>query len=525
MKYQSGFKVLGFLVCLITAYAALAGGDPVVRALPGKPVSLDPHKFQSNAEALIDKDLYEGLTVQDEFGNPVPGMAKSWEVSEDGRIWTFHMRDDVVWSDGKPITASDFYYSFQRLANPAIKSPHRFYLDIAGLHNSQAISKGDLDVSHLGVNAADDKTLVITLDHPAHWLPALLTFPAFLPVPEHIISTTESQRGEVWAETVGVAVSNGPYTLEGKEGGEWLLQKNPNYRDAAAVKSEQIIWKEYESITEQVEQFYMGNLHISSALPDHVRALFMADDARQVQSSRTLSTYYLLLNGEDKELSPDVRRALSLALDRNAIFPFGAAGDVAWELIPPWTEGMDANNEVEKLPQYQRDQLALNALKAAGVCEDKPIELKLLSTRSESQWKDSVLVQWARLPGVNVSIEKVEMQDYIRRMNEGDYQLAFGSWIAAYNDPSAFLVLGSRRLSPRALIGIDDGYYDEFVESMWRGGTRFYKDLQERLLLRDTLVPLAHPSNVHLVQPAIQGFVTKNPEGWVHSARLSLQPK
>ena len=238
-------------------------GDVLVRALPAQPVSLDPHRFLGTPEASVLKDLYEGLTVQDKNGEPSPGAAERWEVSDDGLRWTFHLRPDLRWSDGSVLTSEDFLYSFRRLAYPATRAQYRWYLDLATITNSREIAAGAMAPDALGVSAPDAQTLVITLDEPRVWLPALLTFPAFLPVSSNAIEGC----GPLWAELEGCAVSNGPYRYVTGAGKEWLLGQNSFYHDRVDRAPEEVVWRAYDSILDEIVAFRQGELDISSAIP------------------------------------------------------------------------------------------------------------------------------------------------------------------------------------------------------------------------------------------------------------------
>ena len=236
---------IGLLVLTLIAAALLLsacdGGKPVRQPCPAgkvclelgndaEPTSLDPHKISGAWEDRIVGDMMVGLTQDDPQGDPIPGMATSWETSPDGLVWTFHLRD-AKWSDGVPVTADDFVFALRRLMDPKTAAEYASLMYI--IKNGEAVNAGKLPLSALGVRAIDAHTLEITLVHPAPYLTQLTMHMTMYPVPRHVVE----KWGDAWSQP-GHYVSNGPYKLVSwKLGDHVQVVKNPLFWDAASVSA------------------------------------------------------------------------------------------------------------------------------------------------------------------------------------------------------------------------------------------------------------------------------------------------
>ncbi|HEY0052149.1 MAG TPA: peptide ABC transporter substrate-binding protein, partial [Caulobacteraceae bacterium] len=229
-----------FLAALVTLFAACARTEAPVRpSCPAgkvclhrgntsEPVSLDPHRTSGTWENRIISDMIQGLFDLDPDGRPVPAMAESWTTSPDGLTWTFRLRD-TVWSDGVPVTAEDFVYAYRRILKPETASQYSFLL--YALVNGQAINEGRAAPETLGARALDARTLQLTLNNPAPYLPELTTHYSFYPLPRHVVEA----KGAAWIRP-GNYVSNGPYILaDWRQGDRVRTVRNPRFWDNANV--------------------------------------------------------------------------------------------------------------------------------------------------------------------------------------------------------------------------------------------------------------------------------------------------
>ena len=186
--------------------------------------TLDPQLNEETIGFHIIRQLFEGLLNQDEDGSLIPGVAETWEASNENKTWTFKLREDAKWSDGSSVTASDFVYAWQRATDPATASPYAWYLEITSIVNAGAILAGDMTPDKLGVSAPDDRTLVVNLEAPLPYFPAMTTYATLFPAHKASIDA----HGEAWTR-VGNIVSNGAYTLASRS--VCLLYTSPSPRD------------------------------------------------------------------------------------------------------------------------------------------------------------------------------------------------------------------------------------------------------------------------------------------------------
>ena len=202
----------------------------------GEPNSLDPHYTQGTWENFIVGDILMGLTTEDVDGKIIPGAAESWTVSDDGLVWTFKMRQGAVWSDGTPVTADDFVYSWKRLLAPDTAAQYASIL--YGVKNAEEVNAGKLPADQLGIAAPDPGTFVVTLAHPAPYFDGIAAHQATFPVPRQQIE----KFGRAWSKPENY-VSNGAFTLVDWRVNEYVrLEKNPKFYDAANIKVDVVNW-------------------------------------------------------------------------------------------------------------------------------------------------------------------------------------------------------------------------------------------------------------------------------------------
>ncbi|TNF86012.1 MAG: peptide ABC transporter substrate-binding protein, partial [Gammaproteobacteria bacterium] len=299
------------LVHLAVIFAALIGtnveADTLLLGNGGEPQTLDPHRYNLRLEETILSDLFLGLTAMDARGNIGPGAAESWQVSEDGLVWTFTLRRDLKWSDGKALNAHDFVYAFRRLLDPATAASLAYFM--YPLLNARAINSGALPVTAVGAEASDDHTLVLTLEEPYPYLPERLLYPTGFPVPEHVIS----KAGDDWVKAEHW-VSNGAYMLE-----EWrpqshvALTANPHFFEPVAIRTarylplanEQNAYNRYRAgEAHAIGGFPSNELeHVRETMPEHLRV------------SPLLSMIYLVFNTTAPPFDDArVREALALVV-------------------------------------------------------------------------------------------------------------------------------------------------------------------------------------------------------------------
>ena len=407
-----------------------------------EPETLDPGKSSGVPEDNIQRQLLEGLVVVGKDGKIAPGVATSWENKE-FKVWTFKLRDNAKWSNGDPVTAEDFVYSWQRLTDPKTASPYGSYLVDAHVVGAQAILDGKAKPATLGVKAIDPHTFEVTLSEPVPYFVDMLTHSSVFPVHKG----TVEKFGEKWTQA-GNFVGNGAYTLK-----EWtvnskiVLERNKNYWNDAATQINQAEFLPIQEETTDVNRFKAGEIDATyNSLPTDMFAQLKTELGDQVHVNPSLCTYYYEMNTKKAPFdNPKVRRALSMALDRDVItekvMQQGQAS--AYGFTPPFANNFKVNKpEWQGWSKEQRIAEAKKLLNEAGYSDAKPLDVTLLYNTSENHKKVAVAATalWKQALGfVNINLDNKEWKTYLDSRRTGNYQFARAGWCADYNDPSSFL--------------------------------------------------------------------------------------
>ena len=404
--------------------------------------TLDPHKASGVPEANVLRQLLEGLVVTGKDGKTAPGVATSWENKE-FKVWTFKLRDNAKWSNGDPVTAEDFVYSFRRVVDPKTASPYASYLADNSVVNAQAIIDGKAKPESLGVKAIDAHTLEVTLSEPVPYFVDTLVHTSVSPVHK----ATVEKGGEKWTQA-GSFVGNGAYNLK-----EWVVnsklvvERNKNYWNDAATQINQAEFLPIQEETTDVNRFKAGEIDIThNALPTDMFASLKTELGDQVRVNPSLCTYYYEFNTKKAPFdNPKVRRALSLALDRDVITEkvMQQGQTPAYGFTPPFANNFKVNKpEWQGWSKEQRIAEAKKLLNEAGYSDAKPLDVTLLYNTSENHKKVAVAATalWKQALGfVNVNLDNKEWKTFLDSRRSGNYQFARAGWCADYNEPSSFL--------------------------------------------------------------------------------------
>ena len=491
----------------------LAAQTTFHRGAAGDPSSLDAHKTSTVVESDILLDLFEGLVTYDVKANVVPGVAESWTVSPDGLTYTFKLRD-AKWSNGDPVVAGDFVYSFRRLLNPATGAKYANILYT--LKNAEKINKGQAKVEELGAKAVDAKTLELTLEFQAPYFVAQLAHQTGLPV--HPASVEKHGADFTKAENF---VSNGAYTLKSFVPNDKLVAvKNPHFREASTVRIDQVIFYPLEDRAAALRRFQAGEIHYYNDVPTDQMKFIKETLKDQFFVAPYLGTYYFAVNTAKKPFDDvRVRQALSMVIDREFLADQIWAGTMipAYGLVPPGigNYGEPAEMAEKSLSIIEREDKAKALLKAAGFGPDKPLKLQIRYNTSENHKNTSVALadMWKPL-GVETTLVNSDLKShYAILRDKGDYDVARAGWIADYSDPQNFLFLGEGGNG-----GLNYANYknDEFDALMKKASTQ--TDLKARadtlkqaetIILRDQpYIPLLFYGSKNLVSKKLEGFQT-----------------
>jgi oligopeptide transport system substrate-binding protein len=420
-------------------------GNPVEvvyhRGNAAEPDTLDPHLAQGSWEDNIIGDMLIGLTTENASGEAIPGAATSWETSEDGLTWTFHLREHQ-WSDETPVTADDFVFSFRRILDPATASTYAYYL--YPILNAQAVNAGELPTTELGVESADERTLVVHLENPAPYLAEFMTHASTFPVPRHVVD----ELGNEWTRP-GNYVANGPYTLV-----DWIpndhieLVKNPYFYDAENVNIDRVFLYPSSDYAAALQRFRAGELDVQNALPTVQIDWIRQNIPETIDLQPTLIVEYITVNSAREGLDDvRVREALSLALDRETIINqiIRLGNPPAYSMIPPgianYPEGIEL--PYAHTPQAERLERARDLMMEAGYGPDNRLSIGLAvrSASSDARRVPAAIQQMWREIFVDVEIEQSDAAVFYALMQEHDFDTGIAGWVADFNDASNFLDL------------------------------------------------------------------------------------
>ena len=422
-------------------------GEKILRTNnSSEPGSLDPALAQGTHESWVLDHVFEGLMKLDSSGKVVEGMAKEVKVSDDDLTYTFTLRDDAKWSNGDPVTAEDFEFSWKRALDPELAADYAFqlyYIKGAEAYNAEGASLDDV-----GIKALDEKTLEITLESPTGYFLELTAFYTYYPVNKKVVEGNAK-----WANNADTHVSNGPFTLT-----EWVhdaslkIRKNHNYYDAASVKLDGVDFTIIDDVNTTWQAYEGGDYDFLVEVPQAVTAKMQAENNPELVIGGMVGTYYYNLNSKVKPFSNvKVRKGLSMTLDRKTIVEkITQGGQIAAEGVVPFgmfdENGKEYRDNVGQLVEYNVEEgkkLFEEGLAEEGMTADDFKQMVLLYNTSEGHKKIAQAAQemWRTNLGVEIQLENVDFQVKLDREKAGDFHISRAGWIGDYMDPMTFVDL------------------------------------------------------------------------------------
>jgi oligopeptide transport system substrate-binding protein len=488
-----------------------AGAQELRLAFAVEPATIDPQKCTLMGEATVMLHMFEGLYRLDGT-KVVPAGAKSYEVSKDGLTYTFHLRDGAKWSDGKEVTADDFKFGFERLVDPATASPGAY---LAGMiKNATKINKGEMDVSKLGVEAVDDKTIKFNLEYPAPYFPGMLSTAAFLPARRDLVK----KYGKEYGTSPEKLAYNGPFkATKWTHGEEMVLERNENHWDAANVKLNKVSIQIVPDPSTQLGMYENGELDYVE-VPTELAANY--PDAKKYSTGGVDYLQVSFVNGKYYS-NKNFRKAISAALDREEYvkMAFGGVSEPAKRYVLPDVlgvkgtygeeyplEAFPANAEPEKAKEY----LAA-AMKELGVSSPGTIEITLSTADTEDSRKGAEVIQeqLTKNLGIKVKVNQMASKQYWANWAKSDFEFMVGGWTPDYSDPRTYLDLyisgsGSNR-------GVyKNPAYDELLEKSNTNDlkTRFDALFEAEKIVCDDLpiIPLDVRKKQYLINEKLKNF-------------------
>ncbi|WP_354066370.1 peptide ABC transporter substrate-binding protein [Devosia sp. 2618] len=426
----------------------------------GDPKSLDPHKVSGDWENRVVGDFIEGLLTENAKAEAIPGQAESWEISEDGTVYTFHLRDGIQWSDGTPVTAGDFEFAFRRLFDPKTAAGYA-YLQFP-IKNSEAINSGEItDLTQLGVKAIDDKTLEITLNASTPFFLDALTHYTAYPVPKHLVE----KFGDDWAKVANI-VSNGPYSIK-----EWLpgsyvrSEKSETYYDAANVQIDEVFYHVLEDQAAALNRYRAGEFDILTDFPADQYQWLQDNLPGQAHVVPFLGVYYYVMNQEKGPLTDiRIREALSTTVVREVIGPdiLGTGELPAYGWVPPGTNNYvpDAYHPAwADQPYEERVEHAKQLMADAGYGPDKPLTLQLRYNTNDNHQRIAVALaaMWEPI-GIKIELFNAETAVHYDALRAGDFEIGRAGWLLDYSDPSNTLDLLKTGVEQNGVVNWGNNY-------------------------------------------------------------------
>jgi len=495
--------------------------EQVIRAtIASEPKTLDPSLNNAVDGGNYILCAFEGLTRIGKDGTIVAGAAERWETSSDGLVWTFYIRKDAKWSDGKDVTANDFVYSWKRTVNPETAADYAYYIYF--IKNGEQINAGEADVDTLGVRAVDDKTLEVTLENPCQFFTEIVAFPALVPLREDIISVNKDK----WALNPSTYVGNGPYKLTSWEHDSKItFEKNEYYWDKNSIVAPKIEWYLMNDQNAILSAFKNGQVLYAKNIPTD--ELAAEKQAGNLKILPILGTYYIdFVNNKPPFDNAKVRKAFSLAIDRNYLVenvkkggetpatgfvPYGIA-DVKQEPDFRTTAGDYISVKPE---DYEKNvEEAKKLLAEAGYPDGKgfpKVTYGLNSGSGHEPVAEALQQMWKENLGVEVEILAQEWNVFQQSRKDGVYNINRNGWIGDYMDPSTFMDIftsGNGQNNAK----YSNPKYDELIaaarkESDPAKRIQLFHDAEKLLMDDAAIAPLYFYTEPVVISPKLQGVV------------------
>ncbi len=481
-----------------------------------EPQGIDPHIVTGVPEHHILISLCEGLTIPNP--NPtgsdgyIPGTAESWTISDDGKEYIFKLNKNAKWSNGDPVTADDFVWSWKRILTASLGSqyPDMLYY----LVGAYEYHNGEIDnFDEVGVKALDSHTLKVNLKNPTPFFIGLLSHYSTWPVHKETVlkhGDIDDRNGE-WTRP-GNFVCNGPFQLKTWElNNKIVVEKNPHYYDASMVRLNEIHYYPVSNVMTEDRMFRAGQLHLTSSMPTQKCPIYIEEKNPNLKIDPYMGTYFYRINTENETLSDvRVRKALAYSIDRQLLVDkVTQCGQIpAYSFTPPGSNGYQPSTEIPYDPVLAKQLLA-----EAGYSSDNPFpKLEILFNTNEGHRKVALAIQqmWQNELGIEVELVNQDWKVYLSREMVGDFQISRAGWIGDYEDPNTFLDL-MRPNRGNNKTGWENMDFDALVEeaNTINDQDKRYELLNEaeKILIDNMpIIPLYTYVRVYQLSPDVKGF-------------------
>lgn len=502
-----------------SATGITSGGSSVTVAMDADLNTMDYDLATDGNSFIMQSMCVSGLAMLDADGQPQPDLAEKWDVSEDGKTYTFHLRDGIKWSNGDPVTADDFVYGWRRLVDPDTASEYNFIVSTIGVVNADEVIAGEKPVEDLGVEATDDSTFVVHLTQPCGFLLGLMAFPSFFPLNQKFYEEKGDQFG---VGSVDDILYCGPYTMtDWQAGNQYTFTKNDDYWDADAVDTDTVTFKFLQDTQSAMLEFQQGNIDVVKLASEQV------DAYKNEEGFTTRLTGYawrLDFNYEvDKLNNLDLRKAISLAIDRNSLaddvlkdgsiaakgfipeqFAYGPDGkdyrETSGDLIDT-----DADADAAEA-EYEKAKAALGGDVTIDLLYEDSEACKAVAENLQQQLQTA-------LPGLTVTMNCKPKKTRLELSNSHQYEVMLTRWGPDYADPQTYLDLfRSTRAGYTGTYVNDD--YNTLLDKAFFGedaadAEKRWADMveAEKMLIDDVaMVPLYQNGGAMMINPKVSGI-------------------
>lgn len=496
-----------------------------------EPHSIDPQLSTDIVGGTVNDLISEGLTKKDKDGKVVGGLAEKWEVSQDGLVWTFHLKSGIKWSNGEPITANDFKSAWVRALDPKVASKYAYML--YPIKNAEAFNTDKAKAEDLGIKVIDDKTIEVTLEAPTPYFDDLVSFKTYMPVNEKFLKEV----GEKYATEADKILSSGAYILKKwTHSSEMVLEKNPNYYDAGNVKVDRIILKLIQDNSSSLQAFKNDEVDVTVVTAEQAKEF---KDDKRLHSANDGSVWYILFNNKIKGLDNiKIRKAFLMAIDREEMTKsvLNNTRTPAKTFVPAGIgmkglKGDDFTKEVTStIPQFNPEEakkLLAEGLKEAGMDKLPTFEMIINDKGNNKVIAEYIQESLNKNLGVKIEVSTIEFQERVSRMKQKNYQLALAGWSGDFLDPITYLDLfitngGNNDAS------YSNPKYDQLVKTIKSTGDQSVRmpamiELEKLIAEELPVGVLYHRERQIVVNPRVKGFKLVAIGGEYYFGNLSVE--
>ena len=487
------------------------GQAVLLRGLGPEPDSLDPQKARSDEGQRVLRDICEGLTTLDKSGGVAPGIAEKWQVSPDGKTYTFSLRHDARWSNGQPVVAADFVAGLRRLVDPNTASQYAEVVEV--IVNAGDIVAGRKPPEDLGVAAPDPHTVIVRLSDPAAYLPALLAHPSTCPV-NPVVLVNER---DAYARP-GNMPSDGAFILSQWVHGSYIyLTRNPYYWNNAATHLSGVKYLITADENAELTLYRADQLDVTEVIPKSQYGWISSHLGDQLHVAPELTVYFYGFNLRRPPFAGDarVRRALAMVIDREKLAQLVLrSGELpAYGWVPPGVDRYTPQSpDYRALSMDQRVAEARKLYAQAGYSAARPLRFELSYNTGEIHTELAVAIasMWQQALGVRVTLRAEEFGSLMQDIDRGDVQMFRSSWLGDYNDAYTFAQYFKSGFGVN-LTHYDNPAYDDLVDraaaEVDPAKRRALLEQAERLMLGDQpIIPIYFYVSKHLVKPRVTGW-------------------